>query len=86
MYKAIYLILDFGKIDMEDVILRRNNQYYKLEKVSKQHKLQLITHDTLFRIRCLKEATLGKFLLKTAIIAIVAEQTNAAELDNPDPK
>jgi hypothetical protein len=29
--------------------------------------------------------TFGKFTSKAAIIAIVEEQTNAAELDSPDP-
>lgn len=29
--------------------------------------------------------TLGKFIPNAAIIAIVEEQTNAAELDKPDP-
>lgn len=30
--------------------------------------------------------TLGKLVPKAAIIAMVEEQTNAAELDNPDPE
>jgi hypothetical protein len=29
--------------------------------------------------------TFGKFFSRTPMIAIVAEQTNAAELDRPDP-
>lgn len=32
-----------------------------------------------------EELTFGKFMLKTAMIAMVAEQTNAAELESPDP-
>jgi hypothetical protein len=34
----------------------------------------------------LHEVTLGKFFSRAAIIAIVEEQTNAAELDRPDPE
>jgi hypothetical protein len=30
-------------------------------------------------------STFGKFFSRTPMIAIVAEQTNAAELDRPDP-
>lgn len=30
--------------------------------------------------------TFGKFTLKAAITAIVEEQTNAAELDRPEPR
>lgn len=33
-----------------------------------------------------KCCTLGKLAPKAAIIAMVEEQTNAAELDNPDPE
>ena len=40
---------------------------------------------TLYNLQWLT-CTLGKFTSKAAIIAIVEEQTNAAELDSPDPK
>lgn len=32
-----------------------------------------------------EELTFGKFMLKTPMIAMVAEQTNAPELESPDP-
>lgn len=32
------------------------------------------------------QVTFGKFTSKAAIMEIVEEQTNAAELDNPEPK